>query len=155
MWRSGMMFHSRRLALLLLAATVLTACGEEAAGPYLDYAGGGFVFNYRTANHYYGLVVRQKKPLPEDSSFEVRFEVPGGEQVQQEPARAGRLQYKFQTGDLEGIEAGHPYRAVVILRAAGGQEIERLEKSFTTTVDQKKLPDKPLVTGPGYEPAEP
>jgi hypothetical protein len=155
MWRSDMTSRSRRLALLLLAAAVLTSCGDDAVGPYLEYAGGGFIFNYRTANHYYGLVVRQKRPLPEGSSFEVRFEVPGGEQVQQEPAAAGRLQYKFQTGDLEGIEAGHPYKAVVILRAAGGQEIERLEKQFTTTVDQSKLPAKPLVTGPGYEPAEP
>lgn len=155
MWRSDMTFHSRRLALLLLAAAVLTACGDDAAGPHLEYAGGGFIFNYRTANHYYGLVVRQKKPLPEGSSFEVRFEVPGGEQVLQEPILAGRLQYKFQTGDLDKIETGHPYKAVVILRSANGQEIERLEKQFTTTVDQSKLPAKPLVTGPGYEPAGP
>ena len=155
MWRSEMTFHNRRRALLLLAAAGLVACGDETARPYLEYAGGGFIFNYRTANHYYGLVVRQKKPLPEGSSLEVRFEVPGGEQVQREPANAGRLQYKFQTDDLEGIEAGHPYRVVVILRAASGQEIERLERNFTTTVDQSKLPAKPLVTGPGYEPAEP
>ncbi|MFO1123385.1 MAG: hypothetical protein U1F47_13860 [Hyphomicrobiales bacterium] len=140
---------------LLLAAGLLAGCDDDVAGPYLDYAGGGFIFNYRTANHYYGLVVRQKRPLPEGSTLEVHFEVPGGEEVQRERVTGERLQYKFQTGDLSGIQPGHPYKAVVLLLDVNGKEIARLEHSFSTAVDQSKLPDKPLVKGPGYEPAAP
>ena len=155
MWHGATMLRRRHLPLLLFAAALLAACEDDTARPYLEYAGGGFIFNYRSANHYYGLVVRQKKPLPEGGSLELRFEVPGGTDIQREPVSPGRLQYKFQTGDLEGIEAGRPYKVTVLLRDAAGREIERLEKSFATTVDQSKLPAKPLVTGPGYEPAEP
>ena len=137
----------------MLAALGLAGCGDDSAAPYLEYAGGGFVFNYRTANHYYGFVVRQKKPLPEGGKLEVHFELPGGgEEKSVETVLPGRFQYKFQTGDIDGIEANHPYKAVLVLFDAGGREVERLEHSFKTDVDQSSLPTKPLVVGPGYEP---
>ncbi len=147
-------FDHRRLVLLLLAP-LLWACGDDPARPYLEFAGGGFVFNYRTANHFYGFVVRQAKPLPEGARLKVVFEVPGGRtETQEEPAVPGRLQYKFQTGDLEGIVPGHPYVAtLLVLDSATGQELGRLTHSFKTDADQSKLPGKPLVVGPGYEPA--
>lgn len=145
----------RRVFVLLLLAPLLWACGEDDTRPYLEFAGGGFIFNYRTANHYYGFVVRQVRPLPEGARLKVTFEVPGGKtETQEEPAVAGRLQYKFQTGDLEGIEAGHPYEATLqVLEGGTGKELFRLSHSFKTDVDQSKLPNKPLVVGPGYEKA--
>jgi hypothetical protein len=115
--------------------------------------GGGFIFNYRTADHYYGFVIRQKKPLPEGSKLEARFEVPDGpEQVVEQPTRPGQLQYVFQTGDIQGIEKGHPYKAVLrILDGATGAEIAKYEKSFKTDVDESILPQNPLVVGPAYQ----
>jgi hypothetical protein len=80
--------------------------------------------------------------------------VPGGKmETQEEPAVPGRLQYKFQTGDLEGIEPGHPYTATLVVLDKTGKEIGRFEKSFMTEVDQSKLPERPLVEGPGYQQA--
>ncbi len=148
------LFDRRRLVSLLLAP-LLWGCGDDPARPYLEYAGGGFVFNYRTANHFYGFVVRQAKPLPDGARLKVIFEVPGGKtETQEEPAVPGRLQYKFQTGDLEGIVPGHPYVAtLLVLDGPTGQELGRLTHSFKTDADQSKLPGRPLVTGPGYEPA--
>jgi hypothetical protein len=144
----------RRNILLLVLAPLLWACGEDTSRPYLQFAGGGFVFNYRTANHYYGFVVRQQRPLPEGARLKVTFEVPGSKtETQEEPAVPGRLQYKFQTGDLEGIESGHPYTATLVVLDKTGKEIGRLEKSFKTEVDQSKLPDRPLVEGPAYQQA--
>ncbi|MBI3673159.1 MAG: hypothetical protein HY245_07045, partial [Rhizobiales bacterium] len=55
---------TRRILLALAPALVLTACGDDSTTPYLEFAGGGFVFNYRSANHFYGFVARQKKPVP-------------------------------------------------------------------------------------------
>ena len=147
-------FDRRRLTLLLLMP-LLWACGGEDTRPYLEFAGGGFVFNYRTANHYYGFVVRQARPLPEGARLKVIFELPSGKtEVQEEPAVPGRLQYKFQTADLEDIVAGHPYEAtLLVLDGATAKELFRLSHSFKTDVDQSKLPNKPLVVGPGYEKA--
>ena len=138
-------------------AMLLAACGDDAAKPYVEFVGGGFIFNYRTANHYYGFVVRQKKPLPEGSRLEARFEVPGGpEQVVEQQARSGQLQYVFQTGDLQGIVKGHPYKASLrLLDGATGAEIAKYETSFKTEVDQSALPEEPLVVGPGYQQPEP
>lgn len=146
---------TRRHGLLLaLGFTALLAgCGDDSAKPYLEFVGGGFIFNYRTADHYYGFVVRQKKPLPDGSKLEARFEVPGGpEQVVEQASRPGQLQYVFQTGDLQGIVKGHPYKAVLrVLDGATGAEIAKYEKSFKTDVDQSTLPEDPLVIGPGYQ----
>ncbi len=146
------------LILMLGAASLLAGCEEDAAKPYVEFVGGGFIFNYRTANHYYGFVVRQKKPLPEGSKLEARFEVPEGapEQVVEQPARSGQLQYVFQTGDLQGIVKGHPYKASLrILDGATGAELAKYEKSFKTDVDQSALPEDPLVVGPGYQKPSP
>jgi hypothetical protein len=145
---------SRRLVLLLAISSLLTGCGDDASTPYVEFVGGGFIFNYRTANHYYGFVVRPKKPLPEGSKLEARFEVPGGgpEQVIEQPSRPGQLQYVFQTGDLDGIVKDHPYKATLrIIDGTTGAEIARYEKTFRTEVDQSALPEDPLVVGPGYQ----
>ena len=141
------------LALLAGIQLQLSGCGEDSAKPYVEFAGGGFVFNYRTANHYYGFVVRQKKPLPAGSKLEARFEVPNGpEQVFEQAAREGQMQYVFQTGDLDGIVKDHPYKAVLrIIDGATGTEIARYQKTFKTSVDQSTLPNDPLVVGPAYQ----
>ncbi|MGH6820558.1 MAG: hypothetical protein ACREDU_06810 [Methylocella sp.] len=147
---------TRRLALTLAlgSAGFLAGCEDDIAKPYVEFVGGGFIFNYRTANHYYGFVVRQKKPLPDGAKLEAHFEVPGwpAEQVVEQPARSGQLQYVFQTGDLEGIVKGHPYKASLrILDGKTGAEIAKYETSFKTDVDQSALPKDPLVVGPGYQ----
>jgi hypothetical protein len=144
-----------RITFLLLG--LLVSCEDNAATPYLEFAGGGFVFNYRNADHYYGFVVRSRKPLPEGAILEARFEMPQGapEQVVRAEPAPGQLQYAFRTQTLRGIEKGHDYKAVIrVIDGKTGSEIASYAKSFHTDVDQASLPDKPLVTGPGYAPAE-
>ena len=145
---------SLRLKLAFALAGLLLGCKEDASTAYVEFAGGGFIFNYRTADHYYGFVVRQKKPLPEGSRLEARFEVPGGrpEQVVEQPSRPGQLQYVFQTGDIDGIVKNHPYRATLrILDGTTGAVIAKYKTTFKTDVDQSMLPEGPLVVGPGYQ----
>ncbi len=145
---------SRRLILAFVLASPLLGCKDDASTAYVQFVGGGFIFNYRTANHYYGFVVRQKKPLPEGSRLEARFEVPGGgpEQVVEQPTRPGQLQYVFQTGDLDGIVKDHPYKAILrILDGTTGAVIASYETNFKSAVDQSTLPEGPLVIGPGYQ----
>lgn len=149
-----MLMISRQLLLAIALAGVFSGCKDDASTPYVEFVGGGFIFNYRTANHFYGFVVRQKRPLPEGSRLEARFEVPGKEleQVVEQPTRPGQLQYVFQTGDLDGIVTGHPYKAALrILDGTTGAVIATYETTFKSAVDQSALPESPLVVGPGYQ----
>jgi hypothetical protein len=149
-----MLKMSRQLLLVIALGGLLLGCKDDVSTPYVEFVGGGFIFNYRTANHYYGFVVRQKKPLPDGSRLEARFEVPGSEheQVVEQPMRHGQLQYVFQTGDLDDIVKDHPYKATLrILDGTTGAVIAKYETTFKTAVDQLALPQSPLVVGPGYQ----
>lgn len=144
------------LIVLLIAAGLLAACEDNSKTPYLEFAGGGFIFNYRYAEAYYGFVVRPKKPLPEGAVLEARFEVPEGGPgyIVTAESAPGKLQYMFRTEPLRGIVKGHGYRAAIrLLDGSTGAEIASYEKTFRADFDQSSLPDKPLVVGPAYQPA--
>lgn len=143
-----------RVLLLLMALLFLAGCEDEQAKPYLEFQGGGFVFNYRNAEAFYGFVAKPNRPMPEGAVIEVSFEVPGfpDKYVIREPARPGQLQYMFRTPPLHGIEKDHDYQAMMRVLNQGGAELAQYKKAFRSDVDQASLPDKPLVIGPGYTP---
>lgn len=142
-----------RKILGLAFALLLTACGEDPNAPYLTFAGGGFVFNYRNAEAFYGFVAKPVRTLPEGGVIEAQFEVPGSAEPATitEKVVKGQIQYTFQSPNLTGIQAKHDYKAVMRLLDAQGKEIARYEQNFHTDVDQSTLPNQPLVVGPGYE----
>jgi hypothetical protein len=143
-----------RLKLVALVfAITLSACGEDASSPYLDFAGGGFIFNYRNAEAFYGFVAKPLRRLPEGAVIEARFDMPGKVEpfVTSEKVVPGQMQYSFKTPFLTGIEKDHEYKAVMRLLDSSGKELARYERSFHTDVDQSTLPSKPLVVGPGYQ----
>lgn len=142
------------IIMLVFLTGLLSGCEDDKDTPYFEFVGGGFIFNYRIAEHYYGFVARPKRALPDDALLEVHFEMPGGRPplVLTEPVRPGRLQYMFRTGHLQGIVKGHPYKAVLrLIDGKTGNEIGRNEKTFSTEVDQATLPRDPLVIGPAYQ----
>ena len=142
----------RKLAFLLFAL-FLAGCGEDPNSPYLSFAGGGFVFNYRNAEAFYGFVARPLRTLPEGGKIEAQFEVPGNPEpaTVSEKVVTGQVQYSFKSPLLTGIQPNHDYKAVMRLIDAGGKEIARYEQNFRTNVDQATLPNQPLVVGPGYQ----
>lgn len=144
---------TRRLIMATMALLVLAACKDDSA-PYLEFAGGGFVFNYRIADDYYGFVARAKKSLPEGGKVEAQFELPsGGPEIVSQDVTEGQIQYVFRSSNLRGIVKDHPYKAVLLLRDKTGTEVARYERTFQTDADQTTLPDRPLVVGPGYQKA--
>src|SRR3954454_23317471 len=143
-----------RLKLVALAfAITLSACGEDASSPYLDFAGGGFIFNYRNAEAFYGFVAKPLRRLPEGGVIEARFDIPGSAEpyVATEKVVPGQMQYSLKTPFLTGIEKGREYKAVMRLLDSSGKELARYEHTFHTDVDQSTMPSKPLVVGPGYQ----
>ena len=143
-----------------IAATVaagmmaLAGC-QDSGAPYLATEGGGFLFNYRLAEAYAQIVVGPppKKTLPEGATIEVSFEDPAGGApvvMQHEVTNPGQLRYSFQTRPLQGIKADKPYAVTVRLIASDGGEMEKLDKTFVSNVDQSVLPKVAPVIGPGY-----
>ena len=143
------------LSAILALSLVLAGCNEGDTQPYLKFAGGGFIFNYRIGEAFYGFVAKPQKAIPDGAVLEARFEVPGSDQpfVQRQPARSGMLRYSFRTPPLHGIIKDHKYTAELRVLAPGdGTVLASYTHSYYTDVDQRSLPDKPLVLGPGYTP---
>ena len=66
-----------KFALVLLVAGLAAACTRQDA-PYMDVIGGGFIFNYRLAIAFAGVVVVPLRPMPDKSEIEVSIENPAG-----------------------------------------------------------------------------
>ena len=49
------------------------------------------------------------------------------------------------------MEKDKPYLVIVVLKGVGGEELQRIEKTFVSELDQSVLPDRPLAIGPGYQ----
>lgn len=147
----------KRVRSILLSAAItvlLLGCAEDPDKPYLEFAGGGFIYNYRLATADYGFVVRRVKKIPTGTIIEAEFEDPAGGQpiVIRQTASSTRLSYKFETPPVKGIKAGRDYRVEVRLIDPGKKEVfARYSKTFLADVDQDILPETPPVVGPGYQ----
>lgn len=141
----------------LLLAVVLGACDSSNDKPYLAFAGGGFIFNYRLATADYGFVARVLRSIPEGSIVEAEFENPDGGSpiVLRQNAKAGRMSYVFRTPPVQGVIANQDYRVVLRLLDPERGEFARYEKSFRSDANQTVLPESPPVVGPGYQRAPP
>jgi len=148
----------RLIAASLGLLAVLFAVGwatrqDPADKPVLDILGGGFIFNYRIADIYYGFTAIVQRPLESGSIIEARFEDPaGGEQlVVRERVSPMTDRYAFRSPPVRGVEAGRPYK--VEIRVLDRQETAELWSTsldFTSQISDENMPDKPLTIGPGY-----
>jgi hypothetical protein len=137
-------------------ALLLFACSGDGAGdePYLEFVGGGFIFNYRLAEADYGFVARMRRPIAPGTIIEASFEDPeGGEPlVVTQVARRGGLQYLFRSPPVRGVEAHRDYRVELrLIDPADGSVVATYTRSYRSDVAQSMLPDSPPVTGPGYQ----
>ena len=145
----------RHVTWLVVVLFTLVGCKEDPNAAYLEFVGGGFIFNYRNAEAYYGFVAKPLRNLPEGSVIEAQFDIPHSATpyVVSENVKPGMLQFSFRTPALKGVEKGHPYKAVMrLLASPSGPEIAHYERSFQSDFEQAGLPEKPLVVGPGYQP---
>jgi len=142
------------LVLTLLAVGWMT--GEDPAQkPYLGIAGGGFIFNYREADVYYGFTANVLKPLPVGSWLVAEFEDPGGGPPLAVETRlhARSVRYGVRSPSVRGVKAGRPYHVSIRIYDYSRTElIWAGEKDFVSQIDDSVVPDKPLTIGPGYYP---
>lgn len=150
-------------ALHVLAATVLLLAvllglglatrEDPAKRPYLDFAGGGFIFNYRVAEVFYGFNLVVTKPLEAGSIIEAEFEDPGGGPSHLVSTRVNprTTKYTLRSPSVRGVEAGKPYAVTVSLWDWRHEKlIERHQKSYVSQTSDIVVPETPLTVGPGY-----
>ncbi|MGJ8572436.1 MAG: hypothetical protein ACSHXI_17235 [Hoeflea sp.] len=128
---------------------------NPAEKPYLGIVGGGFVYNYREAQVYYGFVVRILKPLPAGTWLIAEFEDPvrGPPLVVETRLHARSVSNGVHSPNVRGVMAGKPYHvAIKLYDYTRTKLIWTVEKEFTSQIDESVVPDKPLTIGPGYFP---
>lgn len=145
----------KRLLVLVAAAFVLalSACDESSDEPYLEFAGGGFMFNYRIAEVFYGFVARPLREIPEGTILEAQFEDPSGGAplVVTQVAKDYRQEFSFHSPPVKGVVAGRDYKVELRLLSAGDREVlASYNTTFRSSADQSILPSAPTVVGPGY-----
>jgi hypothetical protein len=141
------------LLMALAVGAIMAAC-DDASKPYVEIEGGGFIFNYRIAEAFYGVSLRPMRRLEVGTVLEAEFENPAGGKsyVVRETVDAARLSYMLRTPGLSGIEKDRPYRVEVRVLAGDGRLLASYERTFKSDLDQSVLPEKPLTIGPGYTP---
>lgn len=141
--------------ILLLAGFLLSACGEDTQSPYLEFTGGGFIFNYRIAEAFYGFVAKPKRAIPEGSEIIAAFENPSGGDpiIVTATVKPSQLQYMLRTPGVEGVVKDRPYKIIVTLMEPGNPApLAVYEKEYRSNITQADLPAVALTTGPGYHP---
>lgn len=149
-----------RWIVALALALALAGCSRDGAdsGPYFEFVGGGFVFNYRLAEADYGFVVKRLRRVPAGTVLEARFEDPsGGDPLRViQPVRWGRVEYVFRSPPVHGVVAGREYAVELrVLEPETGRVLASQARTFRADVDQSVLPARPPVVGPGYQRAPP
>lgn len=153
MWTRQALKRTSRLPLLAAFLLFIAGCDQSADPPSVEIVGGGFIFNYRLAEVYYGFVATVGASAPSDAILEARFENPegGDDIVQRQMIRSERKRYKFETPPLRGVQAGRSYRVeLLLIDPAGNTAIASASRSFQSKVGSDVLPTRPLTIGPGY-----
>lgn len=142
------------LLMVLLAFGWVTR--EPPAGkPYLKIAGMSFIFDFRTAQAFYGFTAYLMKPVPNYSLIEATFEDPAGGPpfVVTKKLSPRSTRYGLRSPDLHGVKAHVPYAVHVrLLRNPDHAVLFETDFTVASQQDQSILPEKPLTIGPGYYP---
>lgn len=145
------------MAMLVLCA-MLFAIGwftrvDPSNAPFVKVLGGGFIFNYREGEVFYGFTAQVMRPLASGSIIEATFEDPAGGKPHVVSERVSTMtdRYALRTPSLRGVEAKRPYKVSIrIYDRERTRMIWQTETSFASQISDRAVPDKPLTVGPGY-----
>ena len=141
--------------LAVLFAIGWTTRVDPSDKPYVKVLGGGFMFNYRIGEVFYGFTAVVQRPLASGSIIEASFDDPAGgpPHVVRTRVAADTDRYSLRSPPVRGVEKDKPYGvAVRVLDREGKTELFREQLSIRSQISDAIVPDKPLVIGPGYAP---
>ncbi|WP_367716812.1 hypothetical protein AB2N04_02485 [Nitratireductor sp. GISD-1A_MAKvit] len=145
------------VAMLVLCA-VLFAIGwftrvDPSDAPFVKVLGGGFIFNYREGEVFYGFTAQVMRPLASGSVIEATFEDPAGGKPYVVSERVSTMtdRYALRTPAVRGVEAKKPYEVSIRLYdREKSRMIWETETTFVSQISDGVVPDQPLTVGPGY-----
>ena len=152
---NGRWIRAALAAALLGGAATLASCRESGReGEYFVLDGKLFVFNYRVATATYLVNIKPVKPVGEGEVAVVSFEDPAGGEalVVREKIWPRTSKTTINSPPVFCIVKDRPYKVSIRLENSTGKLIQQIETTMTSSQDQTDLPDKPLVTGPFYDP---
>ena len=141
------------LAVFILVTIGWLMAPPPASRPYLKVLGGGFIFNYRVSDIYYGVAVVPVQSLEVGDVVEAKFEDPAGgpDILVRKHFGLTHDPIQLQTPPLQGVVAGRPYRVELQVRSREDNHV--LWSStiyFKSNIDGKLISPIPPVVGPGY-----
>jgi hypothetical protein len=144
----------RKIIPVLLALIVLNGCTDTARTGYLELTGRVFIFNPRIAEATYVVTLGVLKQPPVGSRIEAVFDNPAGGAglTIEQKLQPGQTRIVLESGPLQCIKKDKPYAFKVRLLSENGGELQVVDSSIRSTLDQSVMPDQPLVIGPGYDP---
>ncbi|WP_292898336.1 MULTISPECIES: hypothetical protein [unclassified Nitratireductor] len=126
---------------------------DPSQDPYVKILGGGFMFNYRQGEVFYGFTAQVVRPLASGSIIEATFENPAGGAPLVVSERVSTMtdRYALRTPPVRGVEAKKPYK--VSIRVYDREKTSMIwegDTTFASQISDKVVPDRPLTVGPGY-----
>jgi hypothetical protein len=142
--------------LMTMAVTLLLAlggCQRQAEGPF-ELQGHIFVFNYRLAYASYLVTFRKVGVVPDGMRYVATFENPAGGEplVVERKIFAAQEKLAIESPHVNCIRKNRPYSIRVEFFDSGTRPVLKIETTVTSDLDDTILPEKPLVSGPAYEP---
>ncbi|MEZ5780871.1 MAG: hypothetical protein R3D70_04355 [Rhizobiaceae bacterium] len=149
----------RIVAALVALLAVLFAVGwatrqDPSDKPYLKIVGGGFVYNFRIAEVFYGFTALVVRPLSSGSVIEATFDDPGGGDplVVRERVSTMTDRYSLRSPPVRGVVKDKVYKvAIRVLDREEKYEIWGSTLDYRSQIDDTVVPEKPLTIGPGYQ----
>ena len=139
---------------VLCLAVGLMGCTDTSRSGYLALTGRVFIFNPRIAEATYVVTLQVLQQPPAGSRIEAVFDNPaGGDALKvEQKLRSGQTKIALESQPLQCIKKDRPYGFKVRLLSDNDTELQVIESSIRSTLDQSVMPDQPLVVGPGYDP---
>jgi hypothetical protein len=146
----------KRIASIIFFGLVLVGlvgCTDHSRTSFLELTGRVFIFNPRLATATYVVTFNILKEPPAASKIIVVFENPAGgaDLIVEQKLKLGQAKVSFESEPLQCVRADRRYKFVATLSTHDGIELQKVESSILSTLDQSVLPEAPLVDGPGYD----
>jgi hypothetical protein len=137
---------------ILVAGLLLSACQREPED-YITIKGKVFIFNIRVARAFYMLTLNRLPTTPDDAVVVAEFEDPSGGPplVKEQKVFPKMTRIDLQSPDVNCVVTGKAYKIKITLKSANGEELQTIDTTLNSTLDETMLPEKALVLGAKYD----
>lgn len=137
---------------ILVAGLLLSACQREPED-YITIKGKVFIFNIRVARAFYMLTLNRLPTTPDDAVVVAEFEDPSGGPplVKEQKVFPKMTRIDLQSPDVNCVVTGKAYKIKITLKSADGEELQTIDTTLNSTLDETMLPEKALVLGAKYD----